>query len=83
MAMLRRTHPKAWWTFMNGGMANELKKLQRIFRKGQLSIYDSFDPEDIMELKPCYFDNMKRVAYCDDTMSDPEMLEYDPEAVNS
>jgi hypothetical protein len=29
------------------------------------------------------FDNMKRVAYCDDTMSDPEMLEYDPEAVNS
>jgi len=79
MAILRRTHPKAWWMFMHGGMAEEIKKLQRVFRKGQLSLYDNFDPEDIMELKPCYFDSLKRVVYCDDTGTDPEMLEYDPE----
>lgn len=83
MAMLRRTHPKAWWTFMNGGMAAEIKKLQMIFRKGQMSLYDNFESDEIMTLKPCYFDSLKRVVFCDDTGTDPEMLEYDPEELSA
>lgn len=82
MAMLRRTHPKAWFTFMNGGMAAELQKLQRLLRGNQLSIYDNFDPEDIMEMKPCYFDSLKRITLCDDTHSNDDLMEYDPEAIS-
>ncbi|MGC8495061.1 MAG: hypothetical protein ACP5SH_25365 [Syntrophobacteraceae bacterium] len=82
MAMLRRTHPKAWFTFMSSGMAAEIQKLQILSRKQQLSIYDNFDPENIMELKPCYFDSLKRVVMCDDTSSDSDLTEYDPEAIN-
>lgn len=80
MAMLRRTHPRAWWVFMSGGMADEIKKLQQIFRRGQLSIYDSCSAESIMELRPCHFDSLKRIVLCDDTLEIDDLMEYDPEA---
>lgn len=78
MSMLRRTHPKWWFTIMSRGMAGEIQKLQIIQRKGQLSFYDAHDPEDILEIKPCYFDSLKRVTMCDDTEAgDPP--DCDPE----
>jgi 3'-phosphoadenosine 5'-phosphosulfate sulfotransferase (PAPS reductase)/FAD synthetase len=78
MTMLRRTHPKAWYTFMSRGMAAEIQKLQRVKRSGQMSLFDVYDPEELLEIKPCYFDSLQHVVMCDGT-GDAEELEYDPE----
>lgn len=82
MSMLRRTHPKAWWIAMNGGMADEIAKLQRMRRsKGQMALYDAMDPMTVLEIRPCYYDSLSRVVLCDETGSNAGMDEYDPEAI--
>lgn len=73
MAMLRRTHPKAWQSFMRQGMAAEIQKLQQKRRNGQLSLFDVFTCEELMERRPCAFDDLDRV-----TMT--ETSEWDAEA---
>lgn len=78
MAMLRRTHPKAWETFMRKGMADELRKLQTAKQNGQLSVLDVFDTEYLIENRPCAFDRIDRLKLEDDTMTEDEM-EYDSE----
>jgi 3'-phosphoadenosine 5'-phosphosulfate sulfotransferase (PAPS reductase)/FAD synthetase len=77
MAMLRRTHNKAWSVFMRRGMAAEIQKLQRVQRNGQLSLFDVFDAEDLLERRPCIFDSISQLVLEDDTMDDS--LDFDPE----
>ncbi len=78
MATLRRTHPKAWSVFMRKGMASEIQKLQQVQRKGQLSLFDVFDAEELMERRPCIFDSITDLVLEDDTLRGSE-LEFDPE----
>jgi len=78
MAMLRRTHNKAWSVFMRRGMATEIQKLQRVQRNGQLSLFDVFDAEELLERRPCIFDSINQMILEDDTM-DEDDLGFDPE----
>lgn len=78
MAMLRRTHPRAWETFMRKGMAAEIQKLQQARRNGgQLSLFDVFDAEDLLDRRPCIFDTLDGLTLQDDTAGDD--LGFDPE----
>jgi hypothetical protein len=77
MSMLRRTHPSRWQAFMKNGMAEELRNLQKAKRNGQGSLFDVFDTEDLLDIRPCIFDRIDRLTLWDDTSED--ILEYDPE----
>jgi len=80
MAMLRRTHPKAWNAFMKKGMADEIRKLQTKKRNGQLSLFDVYDTTDtLLEIRPCIFDRIDKLVLIDDTLTGIEE-EYDPDA---
>lgn len=79
MAMLRRTHPKAWEVFMRRGMADELRKLQLVKRNGQVTLFDAFDSKFLIEQRPCIFDRIDRLKLYDDTMTEDE-IEIDPDA---
>ena len=74
MAMLRRTHPKFWRLYMNMGMAQEIQNIQIARRNGQLSLFDYFGTEALLEERPCIFDRIDHLIYEDDTME-----EYDPD----
>jgi 3'-phosphoadenosine 5'-phosphosulfate sulfotransferase (PAPS reductase)/FAD synthetase len=76
MAMLRRTHPRAWLSFMRGGMAQQIQNLQRVRRNGQLSLYDVFTCEELLDRRPCAFDDLDQVAYG----GIDEAEEFDPDA---
>jgi len=78
MAMLRRTHPKQWMYYMRRGMAAEIKKLQVIRRKGQYTLFDMYDAEDLLEIMPCIFDRIDQVITEDDTWTDEDQG-FDPE----
>jgi len=78
MSTLRRTHNKAWSVFMRRGMAAEIQKLQRVQRNGQLSLFDVFDAEDLLERRPCIFDSINELVLEDDTMIADD-LDFDPE----
>lgn len=79
MAMLRRTHPKQWETFMRRGMAAEIQKIQIAMRNGQMSLFDVYTAEDLLEIRPCIFDRINQLVYEDETW-DEEVQEFDPEA---
>ncbi len=79
LAALRHTHPKAWEVFMNRGLADEILKLQRTKRNGQISLFDYvLDGETLAFRHPCAFDEVASIM-TDDITKDPEALEYDPE----
>lgn len=78
MAMLRRTHPKQWMAFMRLGMAAEIQKLQIAKRNGQVSLFDVFEVEDLLEIRPCIFDRIDKLVLEDNTLAD-ETLDFDPE----
>lgn len=82
MAMLRRTHPKAWESFMRRGMAAEIQTLQQVRRNGQLSLFDVFSADRLIDERPCIFDSLDRLLITDDTDSipDPEIDEEDHHA---
>lgn len=76
MAMLRRTHPRHWETFMSRGMAAEIQKLQLAKRNGQLSLFDVYSAQDLLEIRPCIFDRVDRLVTFDNTWEekrDPEI----------
>jgi hypothetical protein len=75
MFVLRQTHRRAWSTFMRAGMGEEIRQLQRAMRAGQLSMFDTVDTNDLIEMQPCAFDDMDGLG----GMSGPEGLVYDPE----
>lgn len=79
MAMLRRTHPMHWEVFMRRGMAAEIQKLQIAMRNGQLSLFDVYDAEDLLEIRPCIFDRIDKLVLEDETLSDEGEM-FDPEA---
>lgn len=79
MAMLRRTHPKQWNVFMRRGMAAEIQKLQLAIRNRQLSLFDVYDAEDLLDIRPCIFDRIDRLILEDDIALNEEMI-FDPEA---
>jgi len=74
MAMLRRTHPRYWETYMRRGMAAEIQKIQIAKRGGQMSMFDMYDTEYLIERSPCVFDSVEDLVMYDVTME-----EYDPE----
>lgn len=76
MAMLRHTHPRAWRVFMQRGMAAEIQKLQNARRNGQLSLFDVYSAEELLDVRPCAFDSLDGLTLPDD--SDPAMP-FDPE----
>jgi len=78
MAMLRRTHPKTWMSYMKRGMADEIIKLQRLKRQGQRSIFDVFSTEELLERRPCYLDSITAMVMRDNTLTADEM-DFDPE----
>ena len=78
MAMMRRTHPKQWMAFMRLGMAAEIQKLQVAKRNGQISLFDVFEVEDLLEIRPCIFDRIDKLVLEDNTLAD-ETLDFDPE----
>ncbi|HBV97434.1 MAG: hypothetical protein JL50_08315 [Peptococcaceae bacterium BICA1-7] len=76
MAMLRRT--KQWMFYMKKGMATEIRNVQIAKRKGQLSLFDMYDAEDLLEIKQCIFDSIDQMVWDDDTLVD-EGQKFDPE----
>ena len=58
MAMLRHTHPKQWMFYMRWGMAAEIRKIQLARRKSGWSLFDMYDAEDLLEIRPCIFDHV-------------------------
>jgi len=77
MSMLRRTHPKAWETFMRRGMAAEIQKLQQA-RRGYPTLFDLFTPEELLERRPCIFDDLSGLNLDDDTAGTDD-IGFDPE----
>ena len=77
MAMLRRTHPHAWRTFMGRGMAAEIRSQQAARRNGQMSLFDVLSADELLDERPCIFDRLDRFVLEDDTAEDG--LAFDPE----
>lgn len=78
MAMLRRTHPRQWGIFMRRGMAAEIQKIQLAIRGRQISLFDVYDAEDLLEARPCIFDRVDKLVLEDNTLGDDERV-FDPE----
>lgn len=78
MAMLRRTHSELWTMFMKKGMADEIQKLQLAKRNGQMSLFDVYDTDTLLDIRPCIFDRIDRLVWDDDTWIEEED-EFDPE----
>lgn len=77
MAMLRRTHPKQWRVFMEKGMAAEIRKLQQAKRNGQITLFDVYETNDLLDMRPCIFDQIEKFVMFDNTLS--EMMDFDSE----
>ena len=75
MFVLRQTHRRAWQTFMRAGMGEEIRQLQRAMRFGQLSMFDTTDTNDLIDMQPCVFDDMDGLGGMEQ-LSD---LVYDPD----
>lgn len=78
MATMRRTHPRLWDIFMRRGMAAEIQKLQLARRNGQTNLFDVYDAEDLLDIRPCIFDRVDRLVLEDDTLRGEELM-FDPE----
>ncbi len=73
MSMLRRTHPKQWNVYMRMGMAAEIQKIQVARRGGQLSMFDMYDTDYLIERSPCVFDSIDDLVMYDTEEFDPEV----------
>jgi len=78
MAMLRRTHPKAWSVYMRRGMAAEIQKVRIAKQNGQPSIFDVYEAKELLQLRPCIFDRVDHLVLEDDTYCEDENM-FDPE----
>lgn len=78
LAMLRRTHPKAWDVFMRRGLADEIRKLQRLKRNGQCSVFDYYETSSLMDTYPCAFDDINDIVMDDFVAAEQEQA-YDPD----
>ncbi len=73
--VLRQTHRAAWRAIMRAGMGEEIRRLQRALRYGQMSMFDGMATDELIEAQPCVFDDLDGLG----GMSGPEGLVYDPE----
>lgn len=80
MAMLRRTHPQLWDMFMRRGMATEIQKLQQAMRNGQISLFDVYETNDLLDIRPCIFDRVDQLVLEDDTFDGDDANVFDPES---
>jgi 3'-phosphoadenosine 5'-phosphosulfate sulfotransferase (PAPS reductase)/FAD synthetase len=75
MFSLRQTHRPAWRTIMRAGMGQEIRNLQRAMKAGQMTIFDTVDTDDLIDMQPCIFDDMDGLG----GMTAPGGIVYDPE----
>ncbi len=75
--VLRQTHRRAWQTIMRAGMGAEIRNLQRAMRRGQFTMFDCVDTDELIDIQPCVFDDLDGVG----GTAAPDGLVYDPEAV--
>jgi 3'-phosphoadenosine 5'-phosphosulfate sulfotransferase (PAPS reductase)/FAD synthetase len=73
--VLRQTHRRAWETIMRGGMAQQIRNLQRAMRQGQYTLFDSVETDELIEMQPCAFDDLDGMG----GMAALKELAYDPE----
>lgn len=79
LSILRQTHPQAWKSIMNHGMADELRKLKKFKGNGRLNLADAsdFDTKSLLDVRPCAFDDLGERMISDDQTT----AEYDPEEI--
>lgn len=59
LSRLRISHPKLWhFLIVEKGLGRELLKIKLALGDGQLDFYSKEKVEEIIELRPCYFDNL-------------------------
>lgn len=78
MATLRRTHPKAWQTFMRKGMAAEIKKLQ-IARSQMVTLFNYLDADWLLDNRPCIFDDLTGLSFVGTEAAQNESFDPDVE----
>ena len=61
---------------MRKGMAAEIRKIQIARKKGDFSMFDMFEAEDLLEIKPCIFDRVDQMVGNDNVIAEQK---YDPE----
>jgi 3'-phosphoadenosine 5'-phosphosulfate sulfotransferase (PAPS reductase)/FAD synthetase len=76
LSVLRQTHSRAWYVIMRAGMGEQIRRLQRALRSGQLSIFDTTETKELIDMQPCAFDDKDGLG--GDVY--PDGLVYDPEA---
>lgn len=74
--VLRQTHRRAWQTIMRAGMGEQIRNLQRAMRSGLLTIFDSVETNELIDIQPCVFDDLDGLG----GTNAPDGLIYDPEA---
>lgn len=76
LSVLRQTHPRAWKVIMKAGMGRQIRNLQRALRSGQLTIFDSIETDELIDVQPCVFDDTDGLGgndYSDDMVFDPDV----------
>ena len=63
---------------MRKGMADEIQNTQIVLRNGQMSMFDVYDANELMDVRPCIFDRVDKLVLTDDTIDDD--LVFDPDA---
>jgi len=59
---------------MRAGMAQEIRNLQRAMRAGQMTLFDAFETEELIEAQPCVFDDLDGLPLASaDLVYDPEV----------
>jgi hypothetical protein len=73
--VLRQTHRKAWGVIMRAGMAETIRNLQRAMRKGQYTLFDFIETNELIDIQPCVFDDLDGMG----GMKALSTMVYDPE----
>ncbi len=59
LSVLRQTHPRLWrFLMVDKGLGKELMKLKLCLDDGQMNIDHYVDVEDLLRVRPCYFDRL-------------------------
>lgn len=75
LAILRQTHRPAWKAIMRAGMGQQIRNLQKAMKAGQMTIFDTIDIDDLIDMQPCVFDDIDGMG----GKTKPNDMIYDPE----
>jgi 3'-phosphoadenosine 5'-phosphosulfate sulfotransferase (PAPS reductase)/FAD synthetase len=75
LSVLRQTHRPAWRAIMRAGMGQQIRNLQKAMKAGQMTIFDTTEVDELIDIQPCVFDDMDGLG----GMNASEELVYDPE----